>query len=75
MIPKSQHHPLCHGPMNSKEHCSKELLDHLRFYLDLYDQYSKEFEARPLRNQLMNTESTDEVRALLDRYNATVDNH
>ncbi|GAE29319.1 tRNA dihydrouridine synthase [Halalkalibacter hemicellulosilyticus] len=73
---------------NPQEHSSKELLDLLRLHLDLYDQYSKEFEARPfkslqrffkiyvrgfrgaspLRNQLMNTQSTDEVRALLDDF-------
>ncbi|WP_185959655.1 tRNA dihydrouridine synthase [Lentibacillus cibarius] len=67
---------------------SKELLDLLRLHLDLHDQYSQEFEARPfkplrrffkiyvrgfpgaseLRNQLMETESTDEVRALLDNF-------
>jgi tRNA-dihydrouridine synthase len=72
----------------SKEHSSKELLDLLRFHLDLYDQYSKEFEPRSfkslqrffkiyvrgfrgaseLRNQLMSTESTDEVRTLLDNF-------
>jgi tRNA-dihydrouridine synthase len=71
-----------------KEHSSKELLDLLRFHLDLYDKYSQQLETRPfktlhrffkiyvkgfrgaseLRNQLMSTESTDEVRTLLDNF-------
>jgi tRNA-dihydrouridine synthase len=71
-----------------KEHSSKELLDLLRYHLDLYDKYSQELETRPfktlhrffkiyvkgfrgaseLRNQLMSTESTDEVRTLLDSF-------
>jgi len=72
----------------TKEPSSKELLDLLRLHLDLHDQYSNAFEARPfkplrrffkiyvrgfrgaseLRNQLMDTESTDEVRTLLDHF-------
>ncbi|QHS24200.1 tRNA-dihydrouridine synthase [Virgibacillus sp. MSP4-1] len=71
-----------------REHSSKELLDLLRFHLDLHDKYSEEFEPRPfkpllrffkiyvrefrgaseLRNQLMDTESTEEVRELLDQF-------
>lgn len=71
-----------------KEHTTKELLDLLRFHLDLYDHYSKEGELRSfkalqrffkiyvkgfhgaseLRNQLMSTESTDDVRAMLDNF-------
>src|SRR5690606_39446138 len=70
-----------------KDHSSKELLDLLRFHLDLHDKYST-LELRPfkalhrffkiyvkgfrgasqLRNQLMSTESTDEVRAMLDDF-------
>ncbi len=70
-----------------KEHDSKELLDLLRFHLELFDKYAK-IEPRPfrplrrffkiyirsfqgaseLRNQLMGTETTDEVRALLDDF-------
>lgn len=71
-----------------KEHTTKELLDLLRYHLDLYDHYSKEGELRSfkalqrffkiyvkgfhgaseLRNQLMSTESTDDVRAMLDNF-------
>jgi len=71
-----------------KEHTAKELLDVLRYHLDLYDHYSKEGELRSfkalqrffkiyvkgfhgaseLRNQLMSTESTDDVRAMLDNF-------
>lgn len=71
-----------------KEHTTKELLDLLRYHLDLYDHYSKEGEllsfkalqrffkiyvkgfhgASELRNQLMSTESTDDVRAMLDNF-------
>mgnify|MGYP001171389645 FL=1 len=73
-----------------KEHTPKELLDLLRYHLDLYDYYSKELNPRPfktlhrffkiyvrdfrgaseLRMQLMNTESTDAVRAMLDEFEA-----
>ena len=72
-----------------KEHSSKELLDLLRFHLDLFDKYA-ELEPRSfrplrrffkiyvrgfrgaseLRNQLMSTESTDEVRSILDNFSA-----
>lgn len=71
-----------------KEHTTKELLDLLRYHLDLYNHYSKEGELRSfkalqrffkiyvkgfhgaseLRNQLMSTESTDDVRAMLDDF-------
>ncbi|PLS05883.1 tRNA dihydrouridine synthase [Neobacillus cucumis] len=67
-----------------KEHSSKELLELLRLHLDLHDKYElRSFKAlhrffkiyvkgfrgaSELRNQLMNTESTDEVRALLDHF-------
>jgi tRNA-dihydrouridine synthase len=71
-----------------KEHSSKELLDLLRLHLDLFDQYTTEFEPRSfkplrrffkiyvrefrgaseLRNQLMETQTTDEVRQLLDQF-------
>lgn len=74
--------------VEKKEHSSKELLDLLRFHLDLHDKYSKELEPRPfkplrrffkiyvkgfrgaseLRNQLMSTESTDEVRDMLNEF-------
>ncbi|WP_026693475.1 tRNA dihydrouridine synthase [Peribacillus kribbensis] len=69
-----------------KEHSPKELLDLLRLHLDLHDQYTlRSFKALhrffkiyirgfrgagELRNQSMNTESTDEVRALLDKFEA-----
>ncbi|OKL36938.1 tRNA dihydrouridine synthase [Domibacillus mangrovi] len=67
-----------------KDHSSKELLDLLRLHLNLHDKYSlRSFKAlhrffkiyvrgfrgaSELRNQLMSTESTDEVRALLDNF-------
>ncbi len=71
-----------------KEHTPKELLDLLRYHLDLFDYYSKDLNPRPfktlhrffkiyvkgfhgaseLRNQLMSTESTDDVRAMLDNF-------
>jgi tRNA-dihydrouridine synthase len=67
-----------------KEHSSKELLDLLRLHLDLHDQYQlRHFKAlhrffkiyvkgfrgaSELRNQLMNTENTDEARAFLDNF-------
>ena len=67
-----------------KDHSSKELLDLLRLHLDLHDKYElRSFKAlhrffkiyvkgfrgaSELRNQLMNSESTDEVRALLDNF-------
>jgi len=69
-----------------KDHSSEELLDLLRLHLDLHDQYElRSFKALhrffkiyvkgfrgagELRNQLMNTESTDEVRTLLDQFGA-----
>lgn len=72
----------------SQEHSSQEYLDLLRLHLDLFDQYSEEFEPRPfkplrrffkiyargfrganeLRNQLQQTESTNEARALLEQF-------
>lgn len=70
-----------------REHSSQELLDLLRYQLDLHDQYQelvprsisglhrffkiyvKGFPgAGELRNQLMHTKSTDEVRALIDGF-------
>ncbi|GAA0339156.1 tRNA-dihydrouridine synthase [Bacillus carboniphilus] len=77
-----------------KEHSSEELLNLLRLHLDLYDHYSKEYEARSfrslqrffkiyvrgfrgaseLRNQLMSTESTDEVREMLNNFGRTPSN-
>lgn len=70
-----------------REHSSQELLDLLRYQLDLHDQYQelvprsisglhrffkiyvKGFPgAGVLRNQLMHTKSTDEVRALIDGF-------
>lgn len=71
----------------AKEHSPKELLDLLRFHLDLFDKYSameprvfkplrrffkiyvREFRgANDLRVQLMDTETTDDVRVLLDAF-------
>lgn len=70
-----------------REHSSQELLDLLRYQLNLHDQYQevvprsisglhrffkiyvKGFPgAGELRNQLMHTKSTDEVRALIDGF-------
>ncbi|WP_150285238.1 tRNA-dihydrouridine synthase [Rummeliibacillus sp. TYF-LIM-RU47] len=70
-----------------REHSSQELLNLLRYQLDLHDQYQelvprsisglhrffkiyvKGFPgAGELRNQLMHTKSTDEVRALIDGF-------
>ncbi len=68
-----------------REHSREELLNLLRFHLDLFDKYSRELEPRnfeplkrffkiyvrdfpgasELREQLMHTKSTDEVRALI----------
>ena len=72
-----------------KKHTSKELLDLLRYHLELFDQYQEELErpfktlhrffkiyvrdfrgASELRTRLMETESTDEVRELLDQFEA-----
>lgn len=67
-----------------KDHSSEELLDLLRLHLNLHEKYElRSFKAlhrffkiyvkgfrgaSELRNQLMNSESTDEVRALLDHF-------
>ena len=73
--------------VDKKDHSPKELLDFLRFHLDLFDQYNedgqrhfrplrryfkiyvREFKgANDLRIQLMETNTTDEARQLIDHF-------
>ena len=86
MLFRSFHNPFAFEK-EAKEHSPKELLDLLRFHLDLFDKYSameprvfkplrrffkiyvREFRgANDLRVQLMDTETTDDVRVLLDAF-------